>query len=79
MTTIAARANEKVADVPTIRLAAEFAKDPNFDKVRYTALSKLCLIKPEEVEIYIQHLKQTKINRQRGVEKAKKTRAAKKQ
>ena len=70
---------ESVASpVPSVTIAKEFAKNETLSTARCQKIAKKVLIKMENVQHQWDHLKQVKINRAKGVEKAKKTRAAKK-
>lgn len=66
------------APVPSVTIAQEFAKNETLDTEKCQKIAKKVLIKMENVQHQWDHLKQVKINRAKGVEKAKKTRAAKK-
>ena len=66
------------APVPSVYLAAQFAKNSRADPSRLIEMSKVCMLKAQDVKFYWEHMTQVKKNRARGVEKAKKTRAKKK-
>jgi hypothetical protein len=65
------------APVPSEYLAAQFAINDKADMPRIISMSKDCLLKAEDVKFFWDHMTNIKRNRQRGVEKAKKTRASK--
>ena len=64
--------------VPSIFIGEEFSANETLGEVKCQELAKKLLLKPEFVQHQWDHLKQVKQNRAKGVEKAKKTRAAKK-
>ena len=70
--------SDTAAPVPSVLIAGEVEKDPNFDAERIVALARKCIVLPQTVQFYVNHLKQVKQNRERGVLKAQKTRMAKK-
>ena len=64
------------APVPSELIKAEFENNNDIDE--YERISRLCLVNPDIVKFYVDHLRTVKENRKRGVEKAKLTRAKKK-
>ena len=71
-------ADAVASPVPSITIAEEFAKNAELLPAARDRIAKEVLINPEFVTHQWNHLKQVKQNRLKGVEKAKKTRAAKK-
>ena len=67
-----------VAPVPSELIEEEFIKNALFDGERLKEIAAKCLLLPQTVQFYVNHLKQVKINRERGVEKSKQTRLANK-
>ena len=63
--------------VPSVYFAGEFAANEKADAQRIIKMSKVCMLKAQEVKFFWEHMVKVKRNRLRGVEKAKKTRAAK--
>ena len=70
--------SNNAAPVPLIRIAEELESNDDFDTRRFAEIGRECLVSPNTVEIYVNHLKQIKVNRMKGVEKARKTRENKK-
>ena len=70
--------NDTIAPVPSVIIAKEVEKDSTFDTERIVSIARQCLVLPQTVQFYVNHLKQVKLNRARGVIKAQKTRKAKK-
>ena len=64
--------------VPSITIGEEFSANETLTEEKCQKLAKQLLLKPVFVQHHWAHLKQIKKNRAKGVEKAKKTRAAKK-
>ena len=64
-----------LAPVPSVKLAIELAADEEFDEGRVARIARECLIDPETVVMYVNHLKRVRANIAKGVEKAKITRA----
>ena len=58
---------DKLAPVPSVRLAKELAADDTFSQSRIAAIAKDCLLGPQTVEVYINHLKNVHANRMKGV------------
>ena len=69
---------DTIAPVPSVLIAEDVEKDPNFDAERIVSIARKCIVLPQTVQFYVNHLKQVKLNRARGVVKAQKTRMAKK-
>ena len=70
---------DTTAPVPSIEIRKEFQKNTVFDEKRLTKVASACLLSNEDTSFYLDHLKRVQINRKKGVEKARKTREAKKQ
>ena len=66
------------APVPSILIAAEVKQNAEFGMERYRTIAHRCIVRPQVVQFYVEHLKQVKLNRARGAEKGKRTRLAKK-
>ena len=66
---------DRLAPVPSVQLAIELAADEEFDEERVAKIAHECMIKPDTVLMYVNHLKRVRSNILKGVEKAKITRA----
>lgn len=66
------------APIPSIVIVNEVDKSDQFSVDRYKQIARKCIVRPQTVQFYADHLKQVKLNRARGVEKARATRLAKK-
>ena len=66
------------APIPSVVIANEVDENSNFDASRVKQIAKKCLLPPQTVLFYVNHLLQVKKNRERGIEKSKETRRKKK-
>ena len=66
------------APIPSVEIKKEFEKNENLTEEDFQRIARKCLISAEAARFYAEHLKTVKMNRQKGVIKAQKTRAAKK-
>ena len=70
-------ADDIPAVVPSLFIESRFQEDPVLNDARLCRIARKCLLDPDSVGIYWNHLADVKRNRQKGVEKAKVTRARK--
>lgn len=70
--------DDVAAPIPSVVIANEVAKSIHFDANRVKGIAEKCLLPPQTVQFYINHLMQVKKNRERGVQKSKETRRKKK-
>ena len=67
-----------VSHVPSVVINSEFARDQSLSESKMKKLAAKARIDPKELSFQWKHLEQVKVNRARGVETAKKTRATNK-
>ncbi len=66
------------APVPSLLIKEELEKNENLNDNDFSRIGRSCLVSPDVVKFYVEHLKTVKLNRKKGAVKAQKTRAAKK-